>query len=356
MSYIYDPTKDPNQQNPMGAGAPPPTPTGTSGTGTQGTSGAAKPTGSGQFTNLQSYIRANENTDAGKAVGTGVLASPDAAVKESENQVGKLTSMTPGAGPAAMTTADEDWLKSQQPGTGEPDWRGSPQLREKLTGLQTTYGSGPGEYKGPSLDDVNKNIAAAQNAQTTAATQANVLQGANTAGRSELLQSTYGKDKQYSGGENKLDSFLLERNFGSQFDPKFQAVAAQLKAQETAGQAAGDKLTTDIPKIQKDYADSTEKWRTLLGGASETVSAAEQQAATQRVDSQASKNEAIAAAAKQTSQGNADSAEWDRFQAASDNALAAGDYSALSQILKEWQAKHPNIAPTTGDSSITGRL
>lgn len=304
MAYLWDPTKDPNQQNPMGAGAPPPTPTGTSGTGTQGTSGTAKPTGSGQFTNLQSYIRANENTDAGKQVGSGVLGAPDKSVAESANQVGKLTSMTPGAGPAAMDKADEDFLTNvgtqapaasptpkpgadtvappgsgpfgntggiagsagvQQAGQAQVDT--AAQDKQRYEDLFKKYGAGPGSYSGTTQQDVSNQVAAAQNAQTLAAQQANVLQGANTSGRSELLKSQYGKDRQYSGGENKLDSFLLERNYGNQFDPKFQAVKGQLTAQENAGKAAETDLNSKIADTQKAYTDTTEKWRALLSGA-----------------------------------------------------------------------------------------
>ena len=316
MAYVYDPTKDEKQQQAMGAGAPPPTPTGTSGTGTQGTSGAAKPTGSGQFTNLQSYIRANENTDAGKQVGAGVLSSPDASIAKTTADVGKLTSMTPGSGPQAMDKADEDFLTSYQaptpaasapprperdtlapPGSGPfggtgglagaagQQASGQAQIdqaaveKEKYDTIMAKYAKGPGAYSGPSIQDVKDAEAAAIASRDASAKQLGVLKGDNTAGRSELLQSTYGKDKQYSGGENKLDSFLLERNFGDQFDPKFQQGTTKLADLSKAGSDASSKLQSDITDVQKQYVDSTEKWRTLLGAPASAITAQTEKAA-----------------------------------------------------------------------------
>lgn len=356
MATIWDPTKDEQQKQSMGAGAPPPTPTGTSGTGTQGTSGTAKPTGSGQFTNLQSYIRANENTDAGKQVGSGVLGVADNAMKTASTEVGKLTSMTPGAGPAQMDKGDQTWLESQQPGVGEPDWRNAAANQSKFEGLKTKYGAGAGSYSGPSTQDVSNQIAAAQNAQTAAANQANVLQGGNSAGRSELLKSTYGKDKQYSGGENKLDSFLLERNFGDQFAPKFEQLKGQLTAQETAGKTAGDKLSGDVPKIQKEFTDTNEKWRKLLEGAGTTTAAASDTAATRQAESEQMKLNALNDAVMKQSQDATMMADWDQWKAAGQRALDAKDYSGLAQILRDWQAKYPGGVPSTGDNSLTGSL
>ena len=375
MAYVYDPTKDEKQQQAMGAGAPPPTPTGTSGTGTQGTSGAAKPTGSGQFTNLQSYIRANENTDAGKQVGAGVLSSPDASIAKTTADVGKLTSMTPGSGPQAMDKADEDFLTSYQaptpaasapprperdtlapPGSGPfggtgglagaagQQASGQAQIdqaaveKEKYDTIMAKYAKGPGAYSGPSIQDVKDAEAAAIASRDASAKQLGVLKGDNTAGRSELLQSTYGKDKQYSGGENKLDSFLLERNFGDQFDPKFQQGTTKLADLSKTGSDASGKLQSDITGVQKQYTDATEKWRTLLGGAGGAIAEKEAsgQATKQSGDTAAAAGEKVA----QTQDTfNAEAANQEKsFNDQMQAAIGSKDGGEMARVLREWEA------------------
>jgi hypothetical protein len=291
MAYIYDPNTDDKdkQQQLQGGSTPAPTSAAPSSMGTSGSDKPQQAQGSGSFTNLQSYIRANQGTDAGQRVGSGVLGSADGALDASKKAVDGLNAITPGAGPAAMGGDDEAFLNAKQTAQGfqysnkndVPAYQNFANQQadqakanlDRYNNIFSKYGQGPGTYQGPSKSDVTNQSANALSSITSAQQAANILKGDNKAGRSQLLQTQYGQGKEYASGQNKLDSFLLERNYGDQFDPKFKQASTALAGQTQQTKDLTASKSKAIDDTQSAYTSATDKWRNLLNGAQSTVNA-----------------------------------------------------------------------------------
>jgi hypothetical protein len=375
MAYIYDPNlEDKEKQQAMQGGPAAPAPSTAAPTGGS-VAAPAKPQGSGNFTNLQSYIRANQDTDAGKQVGTGVLNSADDELDSAGKSFQGLESISAGQGPAAMQKEDEDWLSSRSapsqaaaaPGTGpfgntggiagvtgskaaaETAMTQANQNLDRFNSIFTKYGQGPGSYSGASKDDVAKQQAGTLSALNTATQASANLKGDNQQGRSQLLRSQYGQNRDYSQGENKLDSFLLERNYGDKFDPKFQQQQTQIKDQSGRLDGLAASKTKAIDDTQNAFTTAQERWRTLLNGAQTSVN-------TERDQAQAALTQAEQAEAAQQAQAAKDamvgtnqqfvSANADRILDSLAGEMGSGTWrdqaeSGVFDAVATWQQQNP---------------
>lgn len=308
MAYAYDPNLDDEQnktaQDASGSTSAPDT-TATSGTGAAPAPKAAASTGSGGFTNIQNYIRANSGTDAGQAAGNSILNSSDTAMKGANQASGAVNALKV-TGPNANNVDDEAFLKtaadpnhdhgmapiilgSGQTGRQDAATTSSNNAKadtDRFNNIFSSYGTTPGgTYSGPTANDVQAAADGTASAISNAQSANNLLKGDNAAGRAQALKTQYGNNTQYSTGENNLDSLLLERNYGSQFDPKYQQQNTALTNQSnqlTADTAAKNKQITDT---QAAYTDSANKWRDLLNGAQSGISQEQTNAVQQRADS-----------------------------------------------------------------------
>ncbi len=214
MAYLpTDPTqeedKDKQGAAPEGGagpvlGAPGAAPIQGAGTGqAAGTSqGANKPSRSGSFTNLMSYVNANKGNDAAMA---GSIRGNVQTSADSANQAGSTFTNTAkeaiGRGTVQQDAGVQEGVRSlgrtAQPAAAKP---------VDQTAFNTQYNA---EYKGPNDARDVSGFADTQAAHNKVAGYGQLASG-DMSDRGALLTDVYGAGgKQYKAGERKLDSFIL---------------------------------------------------------------------------------------------------------------------------------------------------
>jgi hypothetical protein len=236
MAYIFDPNLDDQQQQQM------PQPGGPVGaTGSQPVNQSSQPNqprqrsgSSGQFTNLQKYISANEGQNLGQKVS------------------GKVGEEVSGA-KAAQDSAQADFSSRVADNTVNYDQQLASRAKTDAVGVRDDAGQkaafqrmAGGQYQGPNqLSDLSEQYLGAQS-KTQAAQQASGL-GTTEQGQRSLLERYYNRPT-YSGGEKNLDQLLVKGDRAGQ---------QQLLAQ----QQEGAQLSNRFQNIQDLLANQAQQAR-----------------------------------------------------------------------------------------------
>lgn len=265
MATQFDPMMDDEKKKQLGGGQAMVNPTG----GTSGASPApANKAGSGRFTNLQSYIRANEN-NAGVDQAVGNLAGAvNTATDNTAKAYNDLSGITAGAA-AQDTMTDADRRSLDNLGNDIRNIGGKDYVQSIYDETAAKY-QDAGAYSGPSKDAVDtayNNFANNMNTQQAALTSAT-----DKNARSAALQKMYNGDGQYTAGQGRLDNFLIGRTGAGAFNQAAQNAKTKLSGMSTDSAAQiTDTKKGEIGAAQQSYTDLAQKWRGILGGAQERV-------------------------------------------------------------------------------------
>lgn len=156
-----------------------------------GTSSKGK--GSGQYTNIQSYLDANK--DQANQMGQKITSNVSAEADNATSKIQDFSSKAP-------TVQAYDPNAAIQKATALTDDEKAQYKEQKKTG----------GYTGPATVD---GVSGYQDVQKAASSAAQNVQNAGTeTGQQQLLKQTYARP-QYSAGENRLDQALLQNSAGS---------------------------------------------------------------------------------------------------------------------------------------------
>lgn len=199
------------------------------------TASTPKPSSSGSWTNLDSYL--NANADQGAKMGNSIAGSVNSQATNAQNDVGNLNNDFNSQVQANTVNSDDDAVNSAisaaQSGNLSADQTSAFQKQANAN------------YAGPTDPTANQYYSQANN-DVNNATQA-VQQTQSEAGRDVLLQNQYQNASQngYNQGENNLDQLLLENSQGGQ-------QALQPLAQQWSGLTSllGDSVTKDQQAAQ----------------------------------------------------------------------------------------------------------
>lgn len=199
--------------------------------------GQQKPSSSGSFTNLQSYLTANEGRDFGGQVAGKVTEDVNAAT-QAQSDAGnsfkqKADAQTVNWNPDLVNKAKTDAVSVANDPTQTAQFK---QMRD------ASYG-GPKSFVDDSANYMNANAATQKGSQAGAFTQ-------DESGRKALLQNYYAAPK-YNSGQQNLDNLLLQN------DPNAQSKLSAASAQAAGLQNSFGKLTNDLNSYGKTAADTT---------------------------------------------------------------------------------------------------
>lgn len=196
------------------------------------TGAAAKPKGTG-WTNLQQYVSANQGNDARMASGVSDKVSNRA---QDAQQTGQTFSSTTNQKVQSGTVnTDDNIIKSIN---DAPETIVSDQNKRAAFDKQLNA-----SYQGP--NSVNE-VEGFYDTDTKYNQTKDLANSARTfEGRTSLLNDVYGRSD-YTGGEKRLDSFLL-------------------------GQGGAKPVTENIVKNYGDNSEFTSSWQNLLGGLSSNI-------------------------------------------------------------------------------------
>ena len=186
-----------------------------------------KPTKSGSFTNLQSYVNANAGNDA--AMGQTIKQNTDRVISDQDTKKSGFAS-------SANSAIDSGTVKQD---TG---------LQQSLMTNPTKVDSGlfnsqyNAEYKGPTAATAVDGYSDVDQGYTKLSNTANQL--GEFEGRKEILNNTYGRPN-YTQGEQRLDSFIL--GAGQQGQQALDTIKNNIN---TAGTGWQDTLKTIGANIQ----------------------------------------------------------------------------------------------------------
>jgi hypothetical protein len=265
MAIQFDPMMDDEKKKQLGAGQAMVSPTG-------GASGASptpvnKPS-SGQFTNLQSYIRANENNAGVDQAVNNLAGAANTATDNTAKAYNDLSGIKAGdAAQDTMTDADRNSLE-----TIGNDFRniGGKDYVQSIYDQTAAKYQDAGAYSGPDKDSVDtaySNFANNMNTQQSALASAT-----DKNARGAALQKMYNGDGQYTAGQGRLDNFLVGRTGAGAFNQAADNAKTKLAGMSTdsAAQIAETKKG-EIGAAQQSYTDLAQKWRGILGGAQDRV-------------------------------------------------------------------------------------
>lgn len=249
MAYVYDPNLELQKKKQQDGGAPssvvPPTAPSVSGGGqTQ----QQRPASSGNYTNLQQYLNANQGSGFGtKTAGkvgeevTGAQTAQDTAGSEFRNQVGQ-------------NTVNYDENLANQAKTDASGVLGNEASKNAFEKMRS------GTYGGPSqLTDLTDQYTAAQGATQKGQQAADLTKSEQ--GQRTLLDRYYARPT-YTGGEKSLDQFLLQgdqagqqgfkeqqskaANLGTGFQSLQDMLAQEANQGKATSQQTADKLQNEF--------------------------------------------------------------------------------------------------------------
>lgn len=189
-----------------------------------------KPSSSGSWTNLQSYLDANK--DQAGQLGSQVAGNVQSQVNQAQGDISNASSDFRNQ-VDANTVKQDDTAVNQAITDAQNAKAGSTYDPNELAGYQNQANA---SYGGPTDFTQGASYGQAQDSSTKA-NQA--IQGLGSeAGRGVLLQDQFGKNGYYNQGEQSLDQLLLEGN------PQNQQTFADLRAQNAGLPTALSDATT----------------------------------------------------------------------------------------------------------------
>jgi len=198
LAYVYDQGQDENNteqgpNNQGGTGAPGSGQAGVSGGGATSTPQQSRPTSSGSFTNIQNYIKANQNSDLGSKLGGQLQGVSDkakqdiAASGQNFNQAAEQGRQQFNSGMVNSAVNDPTNFAAQDPNVAA--------FQKQLNA----------QYSGPK--DL-QNFSQLQGQVGQAKGLANL--GGTESGRQSLLQNFFSNNGQYNRGQQTLDNLILQ--------------------------------------------------------------------------------------------------------------------------------------------------
>lgn len=218
-----------------------------------GTSGGTQNTNSGSFTNLKSYLGANNNYNSGQGFGNQVNSNLSGQAQNINNNINNAsnTFQTQTVNSTQPVTSQyNNFENSTGNGSNLNDIYNYAQNSQNVANTQGLEGA---SYSGPqTLND----LSGANNGSTIQNNIGNyngLVQGAGTqAGTSNLLNSLYGQQG-YNQGDNTLDSaFLSGNNF-------------------SGAQAAGNSLTNSYNQANANAQNSAQNVANTINGYAQNV-------------------------------------------------------------------------------------
>tara|TARA_R110000803_G_scaffold200258_2_gene264549 strand:+ start:3427 stop:4965 length:1539 start_codon:yes stop_codon:yes gene_type:complete len=205
------------------------------------------------FTNISKYLAANDDNTLGSTIGTAIGKKS----KEGEEEAASVSSGFQSEADKTRVGSQEDIDKRKgildKFDTTESTGFGGITEEEDGSGdVGTVSGFLSGDYKGP-LD-----IASKEKESLRAKTMAlsNLAGGTRTAGGREALLSRFIGDKNYTGGQQKLDSLLLGKTGTGALEQARRGATSSIgnmKQMSEGARARGDQYATET----KNFADST---------------------------------------------------------------------------------------------------
>jgi hypothetical protein len=280
----------PNQQGQAPTGEPQPQepqPQQSSGGSTIGGGNTAQPSvpmpkqgaqkaGTGTFTNLKNYLQANQGNRVASAASQrvqNVATGAQKGVGHATNVFGQRVEQGSLANMGNALTDVKDTLKAATSKTYQAP---NTQVQANTAGPQQPQVDRFGEvinaqYKGPqSLQDAGLYNPAAEKVRVAAQTG---KQTQTASGRQDLLSDIYGRQRDYSRGQNQLDSLLLNTSAEgvAQLQQKGQQATATQGALEQAQMGSGNlatQRTKDIETIRsgarKEFTDTQKAQNTAV--------------------------------------------------------------------------------------------
>jgi len=198
-----------------------------SGASSQQSANAPARTGTG-FTNIQKYIGANTNNQLGGAVGGGIQNTAQQAGQDIQNAQNSFNQQSGAAN--QNTQANRDYIAGtykglekqagvpDAPGAVNPSAGSNPNYAPTQQDTDKFKGFNSGQYTGPQQMDNQQGL------QTQAQDVSNLGHSINSfEGRQGLLQRFVGGNKNYTQGQQNLDSLLLGQTGGKQLAQARQA-------------------------------------------------------------------------------------------------------------------------------------
>lgn len=288
MAVVAEEKKDENQQSqptaPVTGGAGPATQQG-AGRLAQYSTGSQPSKGSGRFTNLQSYIKANEGAgqQLGSKIGTGL-----------EKEVKKAGDTSQAQSIGQQVQAEKDRLAQGQQfknqlgeETGAQNIVGNQQTAQQFSNLLNNQNVASNLMQQTQQAQTQQNIGLQQ-------AQQNVQQLGTEAGRFNLLKSAV-KNPTYTAGQQRLDQLFLQAGSPQQLVEKQRALTGQIgqtgkqlenlygqlgtdigaagtQAEEVSKMLRGElgTQTTNLTEAQRAEAEQINKQNVLRNAALET--------------------------------------------------------------------------------------
>lgn len=220
---------------------------------------AAKPSSSGSWTNLQSYL--NANADQGAQIGNQIGQTVSSQAQSAQNDVSSAASDFTNNVNADTMTADPNAV-NQDIQDASSLTSGSSLNPNDVTSFQNQANA---SYKGP--NDFTQDSGYSQAQQDINSAQNEINETGSEAGRDVLLQNQYANASPtgYNQGEQNLDQLLLEDN------PQNQSTLSGLQSQYSG---LGQLLTNTTQSEDAQAAQAASTDTATAGAANAALSAA----------------------------------------------------------------------------------
>lgn len=238
------------QQQPMLSGA---VPMSSSGAGAQAPQGAQRPVSSGQFTNVQRFIQANQGV--GNQIAERMGETTQRGVARVGQGVGELAGLKQQVGQERERIGQADTVAEQIRGNVQSLTQGPQfeQARQLITG-QTAADQQRQQLQGIS-DPLQTNISRAQQ---------QVSQLGSEPGRFNLLRQVIGAPS-YTAGQQRLDQLLTQTEGGRTLGQQSQQQRGQLGSQTAQSQDLMGRISGGINEYGQQAAEASQMLTGLLG-------------------------------------------------------------------------------------------
>lgn len=234
--------------------------------------GSQPASGSGRFTNLQSYIKANEG--AGQQLGSKIGAGL-------EKETKKATDVSQAQAIGQQVQAEKDRLSQQgnQFNTQLKDQSGAQNIAANQEQRQQFSNLMNQKNQISNLTE-QANTAAAQQANALNQAQQNVGQLGTETGRFNLLQNTI-KNPTYSTGQQRLDQLFLQAGSPQDLVNKQRELSRQLGTGKTAAEQQYAGITGQLGQAQTEAQNVSNLLKGTLAGEESALTEAQRKEAEQ---------------------------------------------------------------------------